>query len=145
MNPQPTYSVQPPTAAFIGASWIALLIGAVTYNIGLWNASMPLASKGFYFVILMYGLFASVSVQKTVRDRAENIPVSNLYYGLCWISVLMCLMLLLGGLWNAEIALSEKGFYGTTYLLSLFGAIAVQKNVRDLAGNPSPLQFKSRD
>ncbi len=95
---------------------------------------MPLASKGFYFILLMFGLFAAVSVQKSVRDRSENIPVSNLYYGLCWISVLMCLTLLLAGLWNAEIVLSEKGFFGACYLLSLFGSIAVQKNTRDMAG-----------
>ena len=28
--------------------------------------------------------------------------------------------------------LSEKGFYGMAFALSLFGAVAVQKNTRDL-------------
>ena len=28
---------------------------------------------------------------------------------------------------------SEKGFYSMSYLLSLFGAVAVRKNVRDVA------------
>jgi hypothetical protein len=36
-------------------------------------------------------------------------------------------------LWNAELASSEKGFYAMSFLLSLFGAVAVQKNVRDVA------------
>ena len=31
-----------PTAAFIGASWFALLAGATGYCIGLWNADMQL-------------------------------------------------------------------------------------------------------
>jgi len=35
------------------------------------------------------------------------------------------------GLWNATLTLSEKGFYGMAFLLSLFAAIAVQKNTRD--------------
>lgn len=135
---------QPPTSAFIFASWIALLVGAVGYNIGLWNATMPLASKGYYFAILMYGLFSAVSVQKSVRDRSENIPVSNLYYGLSWISVLMCIGMLLIGLWNSEITLSEKGFYGMAYLMGLFGSIAVQKNVRDTIGQPSAPATYSR-
>ena len=39
--------------------------------------------------------------------------------------------LLVIGLWNASLLLSEKGFYGLAYFLSLFGAVAVQKNVRD--------------
>jgi uncharacterized membrane protein YiaA len=35
-------------------------------------------------------------------------------------------------LWNADLLLSEKGFYGMAFLLSLFAAIAVQKNTRDV-------------
>jgi len=39
--------------------------------------------------------------------------------------------LLTVGLWNATLALSEKGFYAMAFLMSLFAAIAVQKNTRD--------------
>ena len=126
-------TLQRPTAAFVGASWTALLIGAGTYCIGLWNAALPLSVKGFYFTILLYGLFSSVSLQKSVRDRMEGIPVTSLYFGLCWVSVGLCLSLLTIGLWNATLTPSEKGFYAMAYLLSLFGAVAVQKNVRDIA------------
>lgn len=124
---------QRPSGAFVGASWAALLIGAVTYLIGLWNASMALNEKGYYFTILMYGLFAAVSLQKSVRDRIEGARVSGMYFGLCWISVLLAVLLLAVGLWNAGLAPSEKGFYGMSFTLSLFAAVAVQKNVRDLA------------
>jgi uncharacterized membrane protein YiaA len=79
----------------------------------------------------MYGLFAAVSVQKSVRDRLDGIPVTNIYYGLSWVSVVLCVLLMAVGLWNATITPSEKGFYSMSYLLSLFAAIAVQKNTRD--------------
>ena len=82
--------------------------------------------------LLLFGLFAAVSLQKSVRDRVEGIPVSGLYYALCWFALMSALMLLLVGLWNATLAPSEKGFYGMAYALSLFGAVAVQKNTRDL-------------
>jgi uncharacterized membrane protein YiaA len=126
-----------PSSAFIGASWLALIAGALTYMIGLWNASMALNEKGYYFVILMYGLFAAISLQKSVRDRSEGITVTTMYFGLCWLSVLLAILLLLVGLWNAQLALSEKGFYGMAFLLSLFAAVTVQKNVRDLASFPN--------
>ena len=71
-----------PTGAFIGASWFALLAGTVGYCIGLWNASMQLNEKGYYFTILLFGLFAVISVQKSVMDRAEGLAVTDLYYGL---------------------------------------------------------------
>jgi uncharacterized membrane protein YiaA len=125
--------IQRPTAAFVGASWAALFIGALTYMVGLWNAAMQLNEKGYYFTILMYGLFAAVSLQKSVRDRLEGIAVTRMYFGLCWLSLILSVLLLAVGLWNATLAPSEKGFYAMSFLLSLFGAIAVQKNVRDLA------------
>ena len=127
MKPQ----VQRPSAAFIAASWTALMLGAVAYLVGLFNAEMLLNEKGYYLSLLLFGLFAAVSLQKSVRDRVEGIPVSALYYSLCWFALLSALLLLVVGLWNATLLLSEKGFYGMSYALSLFGAVAVQKNTRD--------------
>ena len=126
---------QKPTGAFVAASWTALFVGAVVYLVGLWNASMQLNEKGYYFTILMYGLFSAVSLQKSVRDRLEGIPVTGIYYGLCWVSLLLSVGLLAVGLFNATLAGSEKGFYAMAFLLSLFGAVAVQKNVRDTAAH----------
>lgn len=124
---------QRPTGAFIGASWAALFVGTITYLVGLWNAQMQLNEKGYYFTILMYGLFAAVSLQKSVRDRLEGIKVTGLYFGLCWISLGLSVLLLAVGLWNATLSPSEKGFYAMSFVLSLFAAVAVQKNVRDVA------------
>ena len=122
-----------PTTAFIGASWAALLAGAVAYFVGLWNAGMPLNEKGYYFAIFMYGLFAAISLQKSVRDRLEGIPVTAIYYGLCWLSLGISVLLLTIGLWNASLSASEKGFFAMSFLLSLFAVTAIQKNVRDIA------------
>ncbi|WP_434994104.1 inner membrane protein YiaA [Arthrobacter sp. Ld5] len=145
---------QRPTGAFIGASWCALIIGVSSYLVGLWNAtSMELNEKGYYFTILLFGLFAVISIQKTIRDRAEDIPVTNIYYGVAWFSVVASISLLVIGLWNADMLLSEKGFYGLAMLMSLFGAITVQKNVRDMAAfaevekteNPKRKLFSGQD
>ena len=129
MSPQ----AQRPTAAFIGASWTALLAGSIAYLVGLWNAGMPLNEKGFYFTIFMYSLFAAVSLQKSVRDRVEGVPVTSIYFGLCWFSLGLSVLMLLVGLWNASLSSSEKGFYAMAFLLSLFAVVAIQKNVRDVA------------
>ncbi|MEG0188098.1 inner membrane protein YiaA [Algoriella sp.] len=120
-----------PTAAFIGASWTGLLAGTVGYCVGLWNATMELNEKGYYFVILLFGLFAVISVQKSVRDKSEGLAVTELYYGLSWFATIASIVLLVIGLWNADLLLSEKGFYGMSFALSVFAAITVQKNTRD--------------
>lgn len=123
--------MQKTSNAFVAASWFALLTGMVAYIVGLWNASMLLNEKGYYLAVLLYGLFGAVSLQKTVRDQLEGVPVTGIYYGLCWFATLSALLLLAVGLWNANLTLSEKGFYAMSFLLGLFGAIAVQKNTRD--------------
>ncbi|MGR4868950.1 inner membrane protein YiaA [Variovorax sp. LARHSF232] len=128
-----TPRTQRPTGAFVAASWAALFVGAIAFLVGLWNAQMQLNEKGYYFTVLMYGLFAAVSLQKSVRDRMEGIPVTSIYYGLCWLSLLLAVLLLAVGLFNATLSASEKGFYAMSFLLSLFAAVAVQKNVRDIA------------
>ena len=108
MHPPVNLQMQRPTGAFIAVSWIALFAGAITFVFGLWNAKMALNEKGYYFTVLMYGLFSAVSLQKSVRDRLEGISVTGIYFGLCWFSIGLCIVLLAVGLWNANLALSEK-------------------------------------
>ncbi len=134
-----TFTALKPSTAFIGASWLALLTGMVSYCIGLFNAEMEFNEKGYYFTILLFGLFSVISVQKSVRDRLEGIPVTDLYYGISWFTTAASVLLLVIGLWNADLLLSEKGFYGMCFTLSLFAAIAVQKNTRDVK------QFESQN
>lgn len=134
-----------PTPAFIGASWTALLIGMVSYCVGLWNADMMLNEKGYYFTILLFGLFSVISVQKAVRDKLEDIQVTEMYYGISWFTSIAAIVLLVIGLWNADLELSEKGFYGMSFTLSLFSAIAVQKNTRDVAFINKEIETKENE
>jgi uncharacterized membrane protein YiaA len=123
--------VQKTSNAFVAASWVALGTGMLGYLIGLWRSEMLLNEKGYYFTVLMFGLFAVVSLQKSVRDRLEGQTVTDLYYGICWFATILSILLLIVGLWNATLLPSEKGFYAFAFLLGLFGAISVQKNTRD--------------
>lgn len=120
-----------PTTAYVLASVIALIVGVGAYAIGLFNATIELNEKGYYAIVLLYGLFSVISLQKTIRDRTEDIKTSGIYYVLCWASSGIAITLLGVGLYNAEMLLSEKGFYTMAFVLSLFAAITVQKNVRD--------------
>lgn len=122
-----------PSGAFVGASWGALVIGLIAYLIGLWNAQMQLNEKAYYFTIMLLGCFAAVSLQKTLRDRVEGRAVTGMYLGFCWLALAGAIVLLGVGLMNVTLALSEKGFFAMSFVLTLFAIIAVQKNVRDVA------------
>jgi uncharacterized membrane protein YiaA len=122
---------QQTSSAFIAASWVAFSAGFLGFIIGLWGSGMLLNERGYYFTVIMFGLFSVVSLQKSVRDRLEGIPVTNIYYNICWFCTALSILLLVIGLWNATLLPSEKGFYAFAFLLALFGAVAVQKNTRD--------------
>ena len=125
----------PTSAAFVGVSWLSLLLGIVGFLVGLWNASnLTLSEKGFYLSVMVLGLYSAVSLQKAVRDRLEGIPVTGIYFGISWLAVGSALLMLTVGLFNSTLTLSEKGFYGMAFALSLFAAVAVQKNIRDRSG-----------
>jgi uncharacterized membrane protein YiaA len=121
-----------PTSAFVMASWAVLVAGTGSYLIGLWNSGLMRNEKGYYLTLILFGLFAAISLQKTVRDRIEGIPVTNMYYGICWVACASAILLLGIGLFNADLLLSEKGFFGMSFLVAIFAAVTVQKNVRDL-------------
>ncbi len=121
-----------PTPAFIGASWSVMMIGVLAYCFGLWNAQMMLNEKGYYFAVLCLGLYSAISLQKTIRDRAEDIATSNLYYMISWTALIIAILLELVGLWNSSLSMSEKGFYLMAFTMSLFASITIQKNVRDM-------------
>ncbi|KPV96958.1 Inner membrane protein YiaA [Pseudoalteromonas sp. P1-9] len=121
-----------PTSAFKLSAIASLVIGMGAYLIGLYNATLLLNEKGYYLIILLYSLFAAVSLQKVVRDKQQGLPISKPYTMICWISLAIAIALLAIGLFNADMLLSEKGFFAMAYTLSLFSAITVQKNIRDM-------------
>ncbi len=122
-----------PTTAYVGTSWAVMLVGVVAYLFGLWNAqSMLLNEKGYYFAVLILGLYSAISLQKTLRDRSEGIPTTHLYYWISWAALGVSIVLIALGLMNASsLSLSEKGFYMMAFTMSLFAAVTIQKNTRD--------------
>ena len=75
-----TPTIQPPTSAYVGASWAALFIGVMAYLIGLWNAELLLSEKGFYTMSYILSLFAVITIQKNTRDLAAFPDKTPLFF-----------------------------------------------------------------
>jgi uncharacterized membrane protein YiaA len=142
-----------PSSAFIAATRACLAIGTGAYLIGLWTSAMTLNEKGFYLATLLLGLFAALSVQKAVRDKLEGIRVTSTYVTVCWAALLAAVGLFAFGLVNAAFELSTKGFFGMSFVLSLYTVLVTQKNVRDMElfrdpkseGHDLPAAFRKGD
>lgn len=53
------------------------------------------------------------------------------YIGATWAVLAIGIIAFLMGLWNAQMALNEKGYYFAVLCLGLYSAISLQKAVRD--------------
>jgi uncharacterized membrane protein YiaA len=122
-----------PTKAYIGLTWTCLGSGVLGFLIGLYNANLQFNEKGFFFTVLVLGLFSAIALQKTIRDKSEGISTTPIFIGACWGTFGTAVLLLCIGLFNADLLLSEKGFYSIAFLMSLFSIITAQKNIRDAA------------
>lgn len=122
-----------PTRPYVLTALVALGIGVFTYLIGLINANLQFNEKGYYFVVLVFGLFSVITLQKTIRDESEGLKVTSAYKNLNIFCVITACALMFIGLYNVDtLLLNEKGFFGIAFVMSLFSSIVVQKNVRDL-------------
>lgn len=121
-----------PSSAYISGTYAVLAIGSLGFCMGLWNADMALSEKGYYFISLLFGMFAAVSLQRVTRDKAEGLPISGAYVSTCYAALAIALGAICVGLWNADLLLSEKGFYAVSFILAMFSAITMQKNLRDV-------------
>lgn len=133
-----------PTGAFVNTSIVALVLAIMSFFIGLWNADLQLNEKGYYFSIIIFGLFSVITLQKTIRDELEGIFVTKAYKNLNIVCLIIPIMLMLIGLFNVDtLQFNEKGFFGISFAMTLFAAIVVQKNVRDAAVFDERLEPKS--
>lgn len=123
---------------YVLTSVVCLALGAGGFLLGLTNATtLALSEKGFYLTLLAFGLYAAVSVQKNFRDKESGTPASRFYSFLSYAATALALGLLGTGLFNAQLSLSEKGYYGMSFILALFSAITLQKSIRDSGSKPT--------
>jgi uncharacterized membrane protein YiaA len=75
------------------------------------------------FTVLLFGLSA-IGSKKSVWDRLEGLEVTDLYYGISWFSHYA--LVLIVGLWNADLLLSEKVLWNSLSL-SLYALLPSKK------------------
>ena len=123
-----------PTAAFVGAAWLAVGVFSLTFLTALWRMPIPEPEVYFYVTVFAFGLFGVVSVVTSVRDKEEGVPVTGVFYGLSWVAAAAPVLTMGWYLWQVS-GLDElqRGLLFLTYVASVFAAIVVQKNIRDTA------------
>lgn len=58
----------PVTGMFVGLSWAAALLSVALISFNLWEADMMAVTRGFLLMGFLLSLFATIVIQKNVRD-----------------------------------------------------------------------------
>lgn len=66
-----------------------------------------------------------------LKPKIMNTKPSNAFIGASWVAMGTGAIGYIIGLSRSTMKLSEKGHYAFAFLLAIFGAVAVQKNIRD--------------
>lgn len=120
-----------PSSAYALATYCCIGLSAGAYLTGISKADIQLNEQGYYLICLLFGLFASIVLQKVVRDKEDGQFVSNKFRAISVFAMASSLLLFVVGLYNADFSLSEKGFYAMSYILAMFSTITAQKNEAD--------------
>lgn len=67
----------PITGSYAAMCWAALGSALLLFGIGLWNATLLPSEKGFYGMAYTLALFATIVVQRNVRDLAAQQTASQ--------------------------------------------------------------------
>lgn len=120
--------VPKPSQTYLVMTYVVAAIGLACYLVGLFNADIQLNEKGYYLAIYVLAMFSTVALQKSIRDKEDGLDsTSNSFITMSWCALAAAVAFLLVGLFNANMALSEKGFYGVTFIMSLFALMSAQK------------------
>lgn len=106
--------------------WIYFLSGALIYVIGLWQACPLLSGKGYFFGVLMTGMFVTYAYQ-----HAKNYEQSDeRFVSVCRMVALITVGLLLVGVWNAPLLPLEIGVYPVAFFMCLAGEISLMRPLK---------------
>ncbi|MEG0802668.1 MAG: inner membrane protein YiaB [Citrobacter sp.] len=109
--------------------WIIFLSGALMYVIGLWQACPLLSGKGYFFGVLMTGMFVGY-----VYQWAENLNLNDeRFVSVCQMVALITVGLLLVGVWNAPLSPLEKGLYPVAFFMCLLGQVLLMRSTENLS------------
>lgn len=130
----PAGAVPPPSGAYQGVSWAALVIGLGVFAVAAWySEGLTAADRFFLYCAALFGLFAAIAASKAVRDRSEGVPISSLFYGLSWVAAVTPIVLVAYYFaFYTTIAEASRWNLFTAYCLSFFAAVSISKNTRDL-------------
>ena len=100
-------------------AWLFMLVGALIYLIGLWQACPLLSGKGYFLGVLITSMFIIYVYQRELKRGL----LDDRFAAVCQMVALMTSGLLLVGLWNAPLSLAEKVVYLFAFCLCLLGQV----------------------
>lgn len=125
------YVMQRDTAGWRSQVWISFGLALVACAIGVVFLPGQDLDRAFLAIGLLFCLFASFAVAKTVRDNRDGAVDTASWVMTVWIAFAAAFSLTAWGLWRMNIGDWQKGFMVVSWLFLVSTTFTVAKTVRD--------------
>ncbi|MDF3826746.1 MULTISPECIES: YiaA/YiaB family inner membrane protein [unclassified Pseudocitrobacter] len=95
-----------------------LCAGVILYVVCLWGDCPQLTDKGYFLAVLVLGVFTVLTYQRLSGKEKDE----GRFAGLCRFVLLLATGLMLVGIWNLPLSLTEKGLSVLAWFAAMYGA-----------------------
>lgn len=125
------YVMQRPTTAWRTQIWISFVFSVAACAVGLLYMPEHEADVTFLVIGLIFCVFASFAVAKTIRDNRDGQFDTSLWVTAVWVSFTASMALMAWGLWSLNVDPWHRAFMVVSWLYLVGSACSVAKMVRD--------------
>jgi hypothetical protein len=125
------YVMQRDTQGWRSQVWISFGLALVSSAIGVMMLPGQELDRAFLAIGLVFCLFSSFAVAKTVRDNRDGQVDTSSWVMTVWIAFAAAFSLTAWGLWRMNIGDWQKGFMVVSWLFLVSSTFTVAKTVRD--------------
>ncbi len=125
------FIIQRPTMGWRIQIWTSLALSAAACALGVVYMPQDMANTAFLVIGLIFCVFASFAVAKTIRDNRDGPSDTTIWIGAVWGAFVASMALMAWGLWHLEITPWHQAFMVVSWLYLVGSAISAAKLMRD--------------
>ncbi len=125
------FIIQRPTMGWRIQIWTSFTLSVAACTLGVVYMPPDTASTAYLVIGLIFCVFASFAVAKTIRDNRDGPSDTSLWINAVWAAFVASMAFMAWGLWNLNVTPWHQAFMVVSWLYLVGSAISTAKLMRD--------------
>ncbi len=125
------YVMQRDTASWRMQVWISFAAAVGCCAVGVFNLPSAELDRAFLSIGLVFSLFASFALAKTIRDNRDGQIDTGFWVIAVWVAFAAAIVMTAWGLWRMTLGDWQKYYMVTSWLFLVSSTFTLAKTVRD--------------